>query len=41
MTTFIKMKLNKSDNQKTIDKYRVAVDITHDDKEIISRKKCM
>ena len=28
MTTFIKMKFNKSDDQKNIDKYRVAANIT-------------
>ena len=28
MTTFIKAKLNKSDDQKNIDKYRVAANIT-------------
>ena len=28
MTTFIKMKFKKSDDQTTIDKYRVAANIT-------------
>ena len=36
MTTFIKTKLKKSDEQKNIDKYRVAANIT--EYHIISKK---